>query len=964
MGHAILYCSSCSMQLREPDFEKGAAFRGDGRVYCKNCAPAELRARAPVPERRPEVLSPGTSRIMYVAPPTASKPLPTPVLVAGGIGLLVLLLSAGLFLGSASPRPPVHEDAPRELARTAEPKPETPLPPPPSLPAPVPAPSHEAPPPPAESPAPAPAPLPAPAPAPSAKEAAAEEALRKAKEFAQSHPDDLSGQLALTFNAFHAAVGTSVQAAAEHERSAALNRLKPEVKSALDALAAATRAAGNREEFGKGLQLFEEARAKPLGPEWEGEVQRRSKQYAESVQNNFMGLRAHAVQCRQRGNEAEVKKAIDRIDKWGIERYQLELAKQLAATKGKTAPLSKELDAYRKRWSEAMALTAAKDSAAVLKKLEEPKVADPASQAELTADLELLRPALAIEEEGRQALARTAKGQKLTLSYVGESGTLVEVSGAVVRIENQDLVLSREKGLIHVPSGEVAGRCLAALAKARPDGRGAALLCLLEKDAEGAKTFVDGDGGIPEKYWTLVKAPRDPVEADARKQFWSAERELSNPAKAVGAAQRMAALLKERGETAFVRRNRALIAAKSEPSREFYFASDDFRLRGSFQPARTEKDESYFKTVAETDPTKNLENAVEISFSVFPDTEYRCWFYIGGCCTETVTCSFQVAEAAEAPGDAAPVKQLPSMQYKTHASHTGRGRPLPRFGWVSIPLPKFSTPGAKKVRLTSTEKGFCVAQALVSATRPGSPTNAETKELERARLELRGRADLSLVGHWKLSDGTGAVAVDSSPMANDGKLMNGASWAPGSATPWSPPSLKLDGKSYVSLGTQVSTLQSVSAWTMAAWICPEKLSAEQNIILAFSKNNGTTPTQDSRGQLCLLGGGFLYVGARAADAAKDPQGLKSPEKMKPGVWVHVAAVMDLSSDGVLYLNGEPVATTSLKFNQKITPNTPSTCAALGGEDDGSRWFFNGRLADVRVYNRALTREEIAELATR
>src|SRR5436190_19083969 len=104
MGHAILYCSGCSMQLRDPDFEKGAAFRADGRVYCKACAPEEVRSRPPVPERRPEMLSPGTSRIMYVAPPSGSGTGATlgrtAILIAAGIG------STGLRLAVVSLRSP------------------------------------------------------------------------------------------------------------------------------------------------------------------------------------------------------------------------------------------------------------------------------------------------------------------------------------------------------------------------------------------------------------------------------------------------------------------------------------------------------------------------------------------------------------------------------------------------------------------------------------------------------------------------------------------------------------------------------------------------------------------------------------------------------------------------------------------------------------------------------------------
>jgi hypothetical protein len=943
MGYAILYCSGCSTQLREPDFEKGAAFRADGRVYCKACATDEIRSRAVAPERKSEPPSPATSRIAHVAPPPGNAPSLKPVtmalLIGGGLVIMTLLLAAVSLLGRTPQRPAAPEPDPDPVARPAGPSP---------------VPMHE----------PSPRPL---LPAPPKDERPAQDALRKAREFAQSRPDDLAGQLAYFDAAVVAADGTGHYATAVRERDAVLNRLKPEVKSNLDALDAAAKTATTKDELGKGLKLFEEALARPLGPEWTAEVQRRSQKYAEGVQNAFAVARNNAVAARQRGDEAGVKRVSDRIDKWGIENYRVELSTILAATKVKPpappAP-SKELAAYRKRWSEAAATAPGRDYAALLKKLEEPKVSDPAAMAEAAADQELLRQAMAVEEEGRQALARATKGLKLTLSFAGESGALVEVSGTVLRVENQGLTLSRDKGPVTVPLGEVAARSLAALAKPRPGGKGAAVLCLLERDVDGAKTFIEGDSGIPEKYWGLVKAPKDPVEADLRKQFWSAERDLGSPARAVDAAQRFAALLKDRSETAFVRRNHPLIAAWAEPCREFYFVSDDLRLRGSFRPARTEKDEPYWKTMSEVDPVKVPENAAEITFSVVPDTDYRCWFYIGGCCTETVSCSFQIAEASDAPGEAAPVKPLPTMLHKTHASHEGRGRPVPRFGWVAIPMGKFTTPGAKKVRLTAAEKGFCVAQALVSATRAGAPSAAETKDLERQRLESRSvnRFDPSLVGHWKLSDASGAVAVDASPAGNDGKLTNGAAWAPGTANPWSPPSIKLEGTAHVNLGGPLPILQGVSACTLAAWICPDKFTQNNNII-NLSKFNGTTPTIESRADLTLTTGGNLSARARCIDSTA-AQSVVAVQKIKAGAWVHVAAVIDFPAHSItLYVNGAPQATRgTVKFSEKATPNTPSTCGAIGADDDGSTAFFLGRIADVRIYSRALTREEVAELA--
>src|SRR5688572_6905393 len=136
MGHAILYCASCSMQLREPDFEKGLAFRAEGRAFCKKCAPEEVRARAPVVERKPDLIS--STRISVVPPPVASGSGRTTVpLVVGGVALVVGLLAAVFWLNGTPPRapsPPADPEVsrPREAAPIPTPDPlPTPAPPPP-----------------------------------------------------------------------------------------------------------------------------------------------------------------------------------------------------------------------------------------------------------------------------------------------------------------------------------------------------------------------------------------------------------------------------------------------------------------------------------------------------------------------------------------------------------------------------------------------------------------------------------------------------------------------------------------------------------------------------------------------------------------------------------------------------------------------------------------------------------------
>lgn len=939
MGHAIYYCTGCSTQLRDPDFEKGAAFRFEGRVFCKACAPESVRAQASarIPKVAPaerKTVGDNTSRILKVGPPPPESPRSEGntkwILAAAGAGVVLLLVVAMSTGGKEPPRP------------------------------------HEPPPPPVVQQLPAPPP---PAP-PTRDERPAEEALRKARDFAATHPSDFVGQVALFDAAVLASADTGHHAAALRERDAAAARQKTFLKTQIDALHAALRAATGAEDFRAATRLLDEARAKSQGPEWVLEVERQTQAANEAVQKLFAAAKAAAVDARKKANEDEVKRQTQRVEKWGVDSMQRDLAAAVAAATPRPKPPPpappKEIDTYRKRWTEAMAAGSVRDFAGAQKKIEDAKAAaaaDAATQAEAAADLELLRLAISAEEEALQAVSRIPKGAKLTVTALTDAGK-VEMTGTVARNERHELELAREKGSVRIPLGEISSRTLGQAIKGRND-KGAALLCVLDGDLEGGKSLLDSPAVLPDKYWSFKAPPTGPAQTAARKIFYAAERESGVHAKAGDVSQKYAALLKTHADTEFVRRNRATIAARMERLRDLYFLADDLQAAGSFKPAKGEKDDFFWKSQAEGDPSRPAESYVELAFSALPEAEYRCWAWIGGCCSEAITFSLQVSETAAEPGgeSVVPSKHLMSMPFKTHAAHEGRGRPSPKWGWVQIPLPKFAAAGLKKIRIVAVHQGFCVAHAVVSSSRQTPPPPAETKDLERARIESRGaaRVDPTLVGHWKLADGSGTAAADSSPSGIDGKLVKGGTWTPGS-----PPSLKLQGGAYVSLGTNLPLLQNVNAVTMSAWIYPEGLAAndEQNNILSLSRNNNGAPTNESRASMALVNSGKVVVSARSSDTGKLQSARTADKIVKTGAWVHVAATIDYAGETLtVYVNGvaQPV-TGTVKFGEKSTPSTTCQSGTIGAEDDGSRFYFHGRLADLRLYSRALSREEIAELA--
>jgi hypothetical protein len=81
-------------------------------------------------------------------------------------------------------------------------------------------------------------------------------------------------------------------------------------------------------------------------------------------------------------------------------------------------------------------------------------------------------------------------------------------------------------------------------------------------------------------------------------------------------------------------------------------------------------------------------------------------------------------------------------------------------------------------------------------------------------------------------------------------------------------------------------------------------------------------------------------------------------ELKPG-WRHIAAIRN-GNRLELYIDGRRVATSST-FNPSDYDLTNDQPLRIGfGEHD----YFNGRLSDVRLYRRALSAEEVAELATK
>ncbi len=207
----------------------------------------------------------------------------------------------------------------------------------------------------------------------------------------------------------------------------------------------------------------------------------------------------------------------------------------------------------------------------------------------------------------------------------------------------------------------------------------------------------------------------------------------------------------------------------------------------------------------------------------------------------------------------------------------------------------------------------------------------------------------NLVGHWKLDDGSGTTAVDSSGKGHNGTLTGGSTWVTGVVGG----ALQFAASRYVDCGAAAAEV--TGDFTLATWV---KLDA------------GTAGHYHGIGGKLLQSGGNyfgfglvrhtgnafrLWVGDGTDDLAKSAVSSDTP--YIDSEWHHVVGVR-AGRTNRLYIDGVQQTATS------VTGFVPSTdFFHLGRQyshlDDR---YLRGAMDDVRVYDRALSAEEIAGLA--
>ena len=224
---------------------------------------------------------------------------------------------------------------------------------------------------------------------------------------------------------------------------------------------------------------------------------------------------------------------------------------------------------------------------------------------------------------------------------------------------------------------------------------------------------------------------------------------------------------------------------------------------------------------------------------------------------------------------------------------------------------------------------------VVSATGSSGASADSSPVATAAGAELRA---------WlPFNETSGSVASDASGLGRAGALVNGPVWAAGNFAN----AIDLDGTDdYVALPAGV--VAGLNDFTIAAWVNPE---VNGNWARLFDFGTGT----DNYMFLAPTNGSVLRFAIRTP-AVGEQQLSASP--LPTGVWSHVAVTLS-GNTATLYVNGVSVATnTAVTLRPSSLGNTTNNWIGRAQFADP---YFNGKVDDFRIYNRALNTTEIARL---
>ncbi len=247
---------------------------------------------------------------------------------------------------------------------------------------------------------------------------------------------------------------------------------------------------------------------------------------------------------------------------------------------------------------------------------------------------------------------------------------------------------------------------------------------------------------------------------------------------------------------------------------------------------------------------------------------------------------------------------------------------------------------------------------------PGFLTKGTNLTLNPVNYNLSNPLNAGLVAEWSLDEGAGTIAYDNSGHGNTGTWYGtqaGTSgyYTAGHTQPWAG---YFDGSTdYLPVGNATGILNVTSTFTFSAWINIHAYPPSGGISEIFDKGWNGSVTQYELALNNDQGGCGTNPGALQIDIYEGFVCTKAAypySNLALNTWYFVAGTFN-GSEYALYVDGVQVASTTSDLGPPASGEMP----VIGGYQSSGNYGadFSGLIQRVRVYTRALSLAELADL---
>ena len=211
----------------------------------------------------------------------------------------------------------------------------------------------------------------------------------------------------------------------------------------------------------------------------------------------------------------------------------------------------------------------------------------------------------------------------------------------------------------------------------------------------------------------------------------------------------------------------------------------------------------------------------------------------------------------------------------------------------------------------------------------------------------------NLILRFDFEEGSGNFTADNSGNGNDGLLMYDAAFTTNSRI--GNYSMSFDGNQDNVNVTYDSSMAITDGLTIGAWVNPENITSGYDYVLSKGFFNGTTPYLDyGLGWWNVYNNGMILRGVVTIDG--NQTNIHTPV-LTPDTWTHIVVTYSDADDLLsIYMDGVLFNST---FASGIIDDS-GTGIFVGGYEHIQSESFNGSIDDVRIYDVALTPQEVLD----